>query len=242
MKNCLEFTIIKLTNFIVTFGVFDVIDALRKFGVLIDVVTLNKEFHETDVLEEMKFGAILTEVGYSIAYNLKAQSDLIKHLIKIICNPGSEGSEVVVKINSALKCLCLKVNGNTDRFYSLMSDAMYKRMMFQKISQIFLPLIEEVKVNKEFLNCMINSKLIDLNHLNQLTGNEQSMKIAHYIVNNVNDIRRLKQFLYIVKNWVRDRNLIEDLEETAYEIVIYQCGRIENKIKEDIEKKLCLLY
>ena len=128
MKNCLEYTIIKLTNFIVTFGVFDVIDVLRKFDVLIDVVTLNKEFHETDVLEEMKFGAILTEVGYSIAYNLKAQSDLIKHLIKIICNPGSE--EVVVKINSALKCLCLKVDGNTNRFYSLMSDAMYKRMMF----------------------------------------------------------------------------------------------------------------
>ena len=115
-------------------------------------------------------------------------------------------------------------------------------MMFYKLSQIYSPLIEEVKVNQEFVICMINQNLIDLNQLHELAGNDQAMKIWQYIVHNINHYKRLKQFVYTVKNSVRDRNLIEDLEEIVYEIEIYQCGRIEDKIKEDIEKKLCLLY
>ena len=228
MKNCLEFASIKLTNFIVTFGVFAVIDALQKMNVITDVITLDRDYNRTDVLENMKWGAFMTKDGF----RLKAPSDLIKHLIWIICNPGSP--EEAIKINSALKCLCFKVNENTGRFYDLMSEALHRRMMFYKLSQIYSPLIEEVKVNQEFLNMMINSNLISMDQ--ELAG------IANFLVHNINDYQRLKQFLFIVENSVRDRNLIEDLEEIVYEIEIYQCGRIEDKIKEDIEKKLCLLY
>ena len=228
MKNCLEFASIKLTNFIVTFGVFAVIDALQKMNVITNVITLDRDYNRTDVLENMKWGAFMTKDGF----RLKAPSDLIKHLIWIICNPGSP--EEAIKINSALKCLCFKVNENTGRFYDLMSEALHRRMMFYKLSQIYSPLIEEVKVNQEFLNMMINSNLISMDQ--ELAG------IANFLVHNINDYQRLKQFLFIVENSVRDRNLIEDLEEIVYEIEIYQCGRIEDKIKEDIEKKLCLLY
>ena len=228
MKNCLEFASIKLANFIVTFGVFAVIDALQKMNVITDVITLDRDYNRTDVLENMKWGAFMTKDGF----RLKAPSDLIKHLIWIICNPGSP--EEAIKINSALKCLCFKVNENTGRFYDLMSEALHRRMMFYKLSQIYSPLIEEVKVNQEFLNMMINSNLISMDQ--ELAG------IANFLVHNINDYQRLKQFLFIVENSVRDRNLIEDLEEIVYEIEIYQCGRIEDKIKEDIEKKLCLLY
>ena len=228
MKNCLEFASIKLTNFIVTFGVFAVIDALQKMNVITDVITLDRDYNRTDVLENMKWGAFMTKDGF----RLKAPSDLIKHLIWIICNPGSP--EEAIKINSDLKCLCFKVNENTGRFYDLMSEALHRRMMFYKLSQIYSPLIEEVKVNQEFLNMMINSNLISMDQ--ELAG------IANFLVHNINDYQRLKQFLFIVENSVRDRNLIEDLEEIVYEIEIYQCGRIEDKIKEDIEKKLCLLY
>ena len=222
MKNCLEFASIKLTNFIVTFGVFAVIDALQKMNVITDVITLDRDYNRTDVLENMKWGAFMTKDGF----RLKAPSDLIKHLIRIICNPGSP--EEAIKINSALKCLCFKVNGNTGRFYDLMSEALYRRMMFYKLSQIYSPLIEEVKVNQEFVICMINQNLIDLNQLHELAGNDQAVKISQYIVHNINHYKRLKQFVYTVKNSVRDRNLIEDLEEIVYEIEIYQCGRIED--------------
>ena len=146
MKNCLEFASIKLTNFIVTFGVFAVIDALQKMNVITDVITLDRDYNRTDVLENMKWGAFMTKDGF----RLKAPSDFIKHLIWIICNPGSP--EEAIKINSALKCLCFKVNENTGRFYDLMSEALHRRMMFYKLSQIYSPLIEEVKVNQEFLN------------------------------------------------------------------------------------------
>ena len=111
MKNCLEFANIKLTQFIVTFGVFNEIYVLTKFGLVTDVITLDSNYHRTEEVEEMRFGAILTEVGYSTAYSLKAYSDLIKHPVTIICNPGSP--KEAIKINSALKTLCLKINKNT---------------------------------------------------------------------------------------------------------------------------------
>ena len=112
---------------------------------------------------------------------------------------------------------------------------MHRRMMFQKLSQIYGPLNEEVKqVNQEFLNMMINSNLISMDQ--ELAG------IANFLVHNINDYQRLKQFLFIVENSVRNLNLIEELKEIVYEIEIYQCGKINDRINEDIEKKLCLLY
>ena len=194
MKNCLEYVGTKLTNFIVTFGVFNVIDVLVKFGIITDVIMLDKNFHRTEELQEMRFGAVLTQVGYSTAYNLKAQSDIIKHLVHLICNPGSP--EKAININSALKCLCLKINKNADSFYELISEAMHRRMMFQKLSQIYGPLKEEVnQVNQEFLNMMINSNLISMD--------QELARIALYLVHNINNYQRLKQFLIIVEKCVK---------------------------------------
>ena len=44
MKNCLEYLGTKLTNFIVTFGVFSILDVLRQFQVVINVITLDKSY------------------------------------------------------------------------------------------------------------------------------------------------------------------------------------------------------
>ena len=73
MKNCLEFASIKLTNLIVTFGVFAVIDALQKMNVITDVITLDRDYNWTDGLENMKWGAFMTKDGF----RLKAPSDLV---------------------------------------------------------------------------------------------------------------------------------------------------------------------
>ena len=60
-------------------------------------------------------------------------------------------------------------------FYRLMSEGLHRRTMFHKLSQIYGPLIEEVKVNKDFIIMLINNKLIDMGHLQELTasGDEQ---------------------------------------------------------------------
>ena len=164
--------------------------------------------------------------------------------MNIICNPGSPNE--AIRINSALKTLCKKIYGNAGKFYGLMSVGMHKRNLFQKLSQLYSPLTEEIKVNKEFLIMMLNNKLIDMEHLNELSngvnGNDQAMRIAHYIIHNVNNYKRLKNFLYIVQGWVMDTNLVEDLEEIVFDIEMSLCRKIEGKIKEDINKPLCGIY
>ena len=127
------------------FGVFEVLDVLSRFNIITDVLTLDCHYLRTDDVEKMAYGATQSEFGY---LNLKAQSDLVKHLIKLITNPGSP--EEAVNINSALKCLCLKTTNNTTRFYELLSEGLHRRMLFQKLSQIYAPLIEEIKINKDF--------------------------------------------------------------------------------------------
>ena len=237
MKNCLEFADSKLRNFVMTFGVFSVLDVLRKFGVQTDVITLNKHYQRTDVLEETKFGAMLVQIADYNALNLKAQSDLINYLLHLIYNIGS--SEEAVKINSALKCLCIKLTNSTERFYGIMSEALHKRIIYQKLCQVYAPLMEEVKANNRFLTALMNNDLMTMEHLQQLTGTD---KIAHYIIHNVNNYRRLKRFQQISQSCIRDKYLIEQLEEIIFEIELFQFSRIEDKIKEDSVKTLCELY
>ena len=242
MKNCLEFAAIRLTGLIVTLGVFTVIDVLKKFEVLTNIIMLDKHYLKTVDLNKVKYGATKHEEhGY---LTLKAQSDLIKLVCNVICNIGSP--EEGLRINSALKTLCMMVDGNANRFYGLMSEGLHRRMIFQKLSQIYGPLTEEIKVNKELLIMLINNKLITIDHINELSygvdGNVQASRIAHYIIHNVNHYRRVKNLLYIVQNWVRDKNLVENLEEIVFDIEMCQCSKIEDKIKEDMTKSLCELY
>ena len=243
MKNCLEFVNTKLTGLLVTLGVFQVIDVLKRFDVvgLTSVITLDKHYLKTEDVTKIKYGAVKSEHGY---LNLKAQSDLVKMLLQIICNPGSP--EEVIRINTALKSLVMKVDNNTRRFYELLAEGMHRRMMFNKLSQIYGPLAEEIKINNELLIMLINNKLIDLNHLNEVSyltdGNEQATRISHYLIHNVNHHERLRNFLFIIQGWTRDWNLVEDLEEITFDIEMFQCKKIEEKIHADMSKGLCELY
>ena len=236
MKNCLEFCVTKLTQFIMTFGVFEIIDVLNKFQVITDVVTLDRSYLKTDDLEKMKFGAFVSEYGL----HLKAQSDLVKHLVELITNPGSV--KEAITINSALKILSLK-HVKSRKFYDMLSEGLHRRMLFSKLSQIYAPLIEEVKVNKELLIMLLNNGLMEVSHLQDLYGNDQSPTIiAHYIVHNMNSYKKLKKFTYICQNWVTDTNMIEQLNEIAFECEIFQCARINEKITEDSQNNICTLY
>ena len=90
---------------------------------------------------------------------------------------------------------------------------------------------------------MINNKRIDMDHLKEMyddgcDGNTQAMKIAHYIIHNINHYHRLKNFLFIVQGWVNYRNLIEILEDIVFEIEFIQCNKIEKKIQEDFVKHI----
>ena len=144
MKNCLEFCAIQLTQFIMALGIFEVLDILNQFAILTDVITLDKSYLRTNDLSKMMYGAKLSEHGYP---NLKARSDLVKHLVQLLTNPGSP--EEATKMNTALKVLNQKLKGNTTRFYDMLSEGVHQRMLFQKLSQIYAPLIEEVKTNKK---------------------------------------------------------------------------------------------
>ena len=238
MKNCFEFCVIKLTQFIMTFGIFEVIDVLQKFSIISNVITLDQHYLRTDDVTKMMFGASITECGY---FNLKARSDLVKHLVQLITNPGSP--EEALKINSALKTLCRKVNNNAVKFYGMVSEGMHGRLIFQKLSQVYAPLIEEIKTNKEFLIMLINNQLIEMDHLQELTnGSDQDMKISHYIIHNVNSYRKLKKFLCIVQNWVRDTNMVEQIEEIIFDLEMFQCAKINDKITTASQKILCELY
>ena len=232
MKNCLDFAHKKLIQFIMTFGVFQVIDVLTKFQVMTNIVMLDKHYLKTEQVEEAMFGAVVAEMGYY----LKALSELIKRLVTIICNPGS--SEEALRINSALKTLCIR-NNNAGRFFNLLSEGLHRRMMFYKLSQIYTPLIEEVRVNKDFLIMLFNNDLIQMDHLQEVYD---ETSIAHYIIQNINNYSRLKKFCFFVQHWVRDTNMIEQLKEIAFEIEMFQCANLNQKITEDSKQKLCLLY
>ena len=230
MKNCLEFTVIKLTQFIMTFGVFKILDVLNEFQVVTDVVTLDQYYLKTTDLTKMKFAAIHNEYGY----NLKKTSDIVWQIVQLIINPASPNE--ALQINSALKALSMKHN-KLDRFYDMLHEGLHRRMLFTKLSQIYSPLIEEVNNNQELLIMLINNQLVELN------GNDQTaIRIAHHIVHNINSHEKLKKFTYIVQNYARDSYMIEELEEIVYEIELWQCQKINQKIIEDSQNTNCALY
>ena len=241
MKNCFEFVVTELRSLIITFGVFAVLDVFDHFKVISDVMTLDHHYSKTNDLSKMMYGATRSPKGY---LNLKAPSDLVNMLIDIICNPGSP--EEALKINSSLKTLCIRTFNEAGRFYTAMLEGMNRRMLFQKLSQICAPLTEEIKINKEFVIMLINNKLMDMRHLQEISdgvdSETQALRIAHYIIYNVNHIQRLKNFLYIVQNWVRDQNLVEDLEDIVFDIEMCQCLKIQDKIQTDSRRKICELY
>ena len=238
MKNCLEFCVIKLTQFIMTLGIFEVSDILNQFAILTDVITLEKSYHRTINLSKMMYGAKQSEHGY---LNLKARSDLVKHLVQLLTNPGSQ--EEATQMNSALKALNQKLKGNTTRFYNMLSEGVHRRMLFQKLSQIYAPLIEEVKTNKEMLIMMLNNKLNEMNHLQELSGHDETpVRIAHYIIHSVNSYQKLNTFTYICQTWCRDTNMIEQLLDITFEIQMFQCSKLQDKITEDSKKIICEIY
>ena len=215
-------------------GLFDVLDILNHFGVITGVFTLDVSCLQTYDLEKMRHVATKSEYGF----NLKAPSAAINLIVQLITNPGSP--EEAYTINTALKTLDLKKNGNTIKFYELMGEAMSRRLIFTKLSQIYTHLIEELKANKELLIMLINNKLIELSHLEELMGDE--IKIAHYIIHNVNTYRKLKKFTKICQSCCRDTNLIELIFEINFEIDCYQMSRLSDVINDDMKKRACFIY
>ena len=222
MKNCLEFNVLSLTKYITVMGIFDVIHILNHFAVLTvtNVVTLDRSYLKTTDLAAMMYCATVNEYGY----NLMAPSKVVNFLIELLTNPGSP--EEAYKMNTALKALDLKKNGNANKFYELMREALSRRLLFQKLSQIYAPLVEEIKTNKELLIILVNNKLIDMSHLEELAGsNETPLRITHYIVHNVNSYGKLRRFCYLCTQWCRDTYMIEQILEIKFEIEMFQMTR-----------------
>ena len=237
MKNCIEFAVTRLTQFIMTMGIMEIIDILNHFSVLTDVVTLDKACLKTEELSEMRHVATESQNMYT----LMAPSRVVEHLVELLTNPASP--EEAYKINSALKTLCFRKFGNTTKFYELISEALHRRLLFTKLSQIYAPLIEEVKTNKDLLILLINNKLIDMDHLQELSGcQEYHVRVAHYIIHNINSYKKLSRFNYYMQNWCRDTNMVDLLMEVSFDIEMYQMKKITDKIVEDSKQSACLIY
>ena len=186
----------------------------------------------------MKFAATRNDQGF---WTNRTTDFIVLHLTKLIASPGTVSE--AMKINTALKSLTIKKQGNASKFYGLISEGTHRRMLFQKLSQIAGPLEEELKTNTEVLIMMINRQLIDIKHLHKLSDYpDRTTKITHYIIHNVNHYERLKILLYIIQNWCMDRNLVELMEEICYEIELIQSPNIEQKIEADWPMKICDLY
>ena len=238
MRNCLSFATDTLPHFILQLGIWNVIDAFNSFQIITDVLTLDHSLSETKKPEEMKFAATLNDQGY---WTNRSTNFIVYHLTKIISCPGS--SEEAVKINTALKTLTIKLYGNSNKFYEIISEGCHRRMLFQKLTQISGPLEDEIKVNSELLIMMINRNLMSLKHLQELsTFTDRMTKITHYIIHNMNHYDRLKTFIYVIKQWCSDKNLIEQLEEIVFDIEMIQSVNIQHKIDIDIKKRLCEMY
>ena len=216
-------------------GVFEVIDILNNFEIATGVVTLDSSCVKTRELQFMKHVATRSAMGLHIMDHSAA----INYLVQLITNPGSP--DEAYTINMALKTLDLKKNQNTRSFYEMLGEAMTRRLMFTKLSQVYAPLIEEYKTNKELIVMLINNKLLDFAHVQELEGDE--MKLAHYTIHNINSYRKLRRFSQILSRWwCRDTNLIELVYEITFDIECYQMTKIEDRIEEDMKKKACLIY
>ena len=234
MKNCFEFNLLALTRYITVMGVFEVIDILNYFKVATGVITLDASCLKTRELQHMKHVATRTQLGLHIM----DPSKVISYLVNIITNPGSP--EEAYQINTALKTLDLKKNNNTERFYDMLEDVMVRRLLFTKLSQVYCLLIQEYKTNKEVIITLINNRLLDFNHVQELNGDE--MKLSHYTIHNINSYNKLRRFTKIISRYCRDTNLIELVFEINFEFECYHMAKIGDTITEDIKKNACFIY
>ena len=142
MRNCLSYATVSLPHFILQLGIWNIIDVFNSFNVITDVLTLDASLLETKKTEEMRFAATLNDQGY---WTNRSTNYIVYHLIRIIATPGSP--EEATRINTALKTLCIKLFGNSTKFYDILSEGAHRRMIFQKLSQIAGPLEDEIKTN-----------------------------------------------------------------------------------------------
>ena len=82
-----------------------------------------------------------------------------------------------------------------------------------------------------------------MNHLQELSGHDETpVRIAHYIIHSVNSYQKLNTFTYICQTWCRDTNMIEQLLDITFEIQMFQCSKLQDKITEDSKKIICEIY
>ena len=238
MRNCLTYATHTLPAFLINLGLWSLLEVLESFGVKTDVLTLDEDLKSTSTDSYMKYGATRNEQGL---WQNRTVDYLLEHIIKIICNPGSPSE--AVKINTAIKTLTVKKHGQSADFYKILSEGLNRRMIFQKMSQIAGLLSDEVAINSELLIMLINRELLSLKHLQELsTFQDRNVKIAHYLIHNVNNYHRLKIFLFVIQNWACDTNLIELVEEISFEMEVVQSNRIQEKIEQDRMKTICSIY
>ena len=234
MKNCFEFSLPGLASFIQMIGVFEILDILNRFQVITGVVTLDVHCIRTEELSRMRHVARRCSEGY----NLMAPSSVIKYLTELITNPATP--EAAYTINTALKTADLKKHGHHQNFYQLLAESMVRRLIFTKLSQIYCPLIEEIRFNQDLLNVLLNQNLIYIEHLNELS--EDAQKVSHRIIHNINSYQKLRKFSSICNKWCRDINLKELVYELALDIECFQMIKLDDQINDDMKNNACLIY
>ena len=110
-----------------------------------------------------------------------------------------------------------------------MGEAMTRRLLFTKLAQIYAHLIQEYETNKEVLIMLINNKLLDISHVQELNGD--MTKLAHYTIHNVNTYRKLIRFNQIISRCCMDTNLIELMFEITLDLESYQMDKLEDSRK-----------
>ena len=134
-------------------------------------------------------------------------------------------------------------SGNPGRFYTLMSEGLHRRMIFQKLTQIIDLLEDEIKINKDLLISLVNNQIITLKDLVNNTNNQEKYRtITYTVICQVNHPTKLKNFVNILQNRSIDKHLTELMEEILFQIEMYQSVKIEDRIMEDYASGLCQLY
>ena len=238
MKNCLAYATCSLPKFLISLGLWSIIDIFERFNVITNVLTLDGNLRTTTEAKNMVYGATKNEYG---VWTNRTCDFLLEHLVKIISNPGSP--DEACRINTAIRTLTIKQHDDASSFYNVMTEGLHRRVMFQKMCQIACPLADEIAVNSELLIMLINRELMTMKHLQELsTFSDRNNKIANYLIHNVNNYYRLSVFLFVIQNWARDANLIELVEEIAFDMEVCQRSKLNDKINEDKLQKLRYIY
>ena len=238
MRNCLAYATCSLPKFLIHLGLWSVIEVFETFEVITNVLTLDKDLRTTTEAKNMVYGAIRNKSGL---WQNRSVDFLLEHIVKIISNP--ESPDEAARINTAIRTLTIKKHGDASDFYKVLSEGLHRRALFQKMCQIAAPLADEIAVNSELLIMFINRDLMMMKHLQELsTFSDRNNKVANYVIHNVNNYYRLSVFLFVIQNWARDTNLIELVEDIAFDMEVIQANKLNTKVEEDKMKKLCLIY